>query len=172
MRGTTAFLLLVGQTICSIALAIRSTSPEPPEWLPPGPESQTITRRILAKEQLARDLIAGGRSLWETAALFRELNRLTPRALEPPALSSSPAPGAEERRLVQQVIAYVRMESHAEPDGGKAVVGRLEAEVASERAKHGMIRLPQRATLVPVQELLDRRRSHRPKYPPDPGQKS
>jgi hypothetical protein len=122
---------------------------------------ETVILREIAKGQLAGDVIAGRRTLWEAAALFRALNGMTP------ALSNSPRvvdpslnipADTEEAWLCRQVVAFVGVELHEQPDRAEAAVARLEAEFFAALRTHGTIRLPDASALPSGQELLERAR--------------
>jgi hypothetical protein len=120
-----------------------------------------VSLRLVAKGQIARQVIEGRHSLVEAAALFRELNRLSPTvpdwipgdgyqfALRTPA-------GNDEERLCRQVVEWV---DSALRIGGSAAsaeeaVARLEAEFRAAPRAHGVIRLPAASALTPIPELL------------------
>lgn len=120
-----------------------------------------VWRRILAKDMLGKDLVAGRRSLPEVAALFRELDRTPPAAVYPSDPDPDPplrlhTPTDDERYCVV-VIAFVRnvLRVHR-PDRAEAVTEQLVAEFEAERRAAGTIRLPAPDSLVSVPELLRR----------------
>jgi hypothetical protein len=119
-----------------------------------------VPPRVVAKGLLARDAAAGRRSLFEAAALFRELDRLPPEPDPPPGFDPTlriPA-DTEEGRQCRQVVAAVRAELGAEPDRAAAAVARLEAEFFAELRAAGAVRLPAGADLESADDLLRRAR--------------
>jgi hypothetical protein len=93
----------------------------------PCPEVAPL--RILAKDQIAREVGEGRRSLLEAAKLFGQLNKLDPAMTRVTEVASSvgiPA-DTEEACLCRQVVAYVL---HQKPDPSRAAVAmaRLDAE--------------------------------------------
>jgi hypothetical protein len=137
----------------------------PGEAAPPAPAWPDVPDALVARSLLARDAAAGRRTLLEAAALFRELNRRPPVVM-PPAYADPNGPpltiplDTEEARLCRQVIlhAYYALRSVA-PGRADAAVARLEAEFFAERRAHGAIRLPDPASLEPVEELLQQARA-------------
>jgi hypothetical protein len=142
-----------------------------PEDLPPPPSdtieqveegySEAQALRLVAKDRIAHDTAAGRLSLLQAAALFRELNRLSPAPAQPTRVDSSlgiPA-DSEEAWLCRQVAAHVRVALRADPARAEAAVARLEAEFFAELRTHGTIRLPDPAALEPVHDLLERTRA-------------
>jgi hypothetical protein len=124
-----------------------------------GPE--VVGLRALAKGLLARAAAAGRRSLFEAAALFRELDRLPPASAAPAGLDPAlriPV-DTEAGRLCRQVVAAVRAELGDEPDRAEAAVARLEAEFFAELRARGSIRLPDPPPGEPVEELLRQARA-------------
>jgi hypothetical protein len=112
-------------------------------------------RRFDAKREIARDLIAGRRSLLEAAALFGELNRMPPEALSLDWQDSAPFPlGApvrtDDERLCLKVANWVRGTISNNPALLEEVLVRLEAEYRAEQTKHGTVKLPDPATLPPI----------------------
>jgi hypothetical protein len=114
----------------------------------------------LGQTQLAREVAAGQRSLVEAAALFRELNRLSPdvSALTTPDFDPSPLSDpvhTKEERLCRQVVQWVdTLRLVASPEYADAAVARLNAEYRELR-KHGEIRLPDSSSLPSNQTLLE-----------------
>jgi hypothetical protein len=155
----------------ALPVAFCRQPPGPDELLPPGgaeppaAEWPDLLAGHCARALLARDAAAGRRTLAEAAALFRELNRRPPTTV-PPAYADPNGPpltiprDTEEARLCRQVIlsAYYALRSVA-PGRADAAVARLEAEFFAERRAHGAVRLPDPATLEPVEELLQQARA-------------
>jgi hypothetical protein len=138
-------------------------TPTPAAAAPSEGWSSTVPARIFAKRLIARDVVAGGRSLLEAAALFRELNRLPPKLpdmpLGYPIVWTQPGPArSAEEQLCWQVISWVRSTQTEEMPGREDVAVRLEAEVQVMLWDPGAIRLPDAQSLTPVRELLDRAR--------------
>jgi hypothetical protein len=102
---------------------------------------QVARRRIDAKREVVRRLLAGRLTLLETAALFRDLNE------EPddcPCRDNPQWPGASrEEHLCRQVVNWARQMANEE--GSRATgeaADRLEAELAALLARGRAIRLP------------------------------
>ena len=141
--------------------------------LAPTPESEalwqgypaTVPLRSFAKHQIARDVIAGERSLGEAAALFRELNRLAPALPDSSRIEASffgpqsIGSHSEEELLCWQVITWVRSPWLDGTPGREAAAIRLEAEVRTMLQDGAGIRLPGAGSLVSAQELLARARN-------------
>jgi hypothetical protein len=164
MNGTTVKLLMLGAlSLAATSLTIIFSQYPPATDEPARPrvseeETQSLPEliavRIVAKNRLAREVIAHRLSVVQAAALFRALNRLPPEALPPPR--SVPA-CTEEERLCRQVVQYVR--AHVkEPDRAADAVASLNAEFKAELDKQGSIHLPDPTRLLPVQELLKQAR--------------
>src|SRR5262249_30190005 len=76
----------------AVAVVCCPRTPDPAEVPPPAEAEvlaervpETAVLRVNAKKLIAREVVAGRRSLLEAAALFRELNRLPPEpTLVPP----------------------------------------------------------------------------------------
>lgn len=140
--------------------------PPSPQYVDPEAEAlaagvpEIVPLRLIAKDLITQDVIAGRRSIWEAAALFRELNRLPPEPAKPslfdPSLSI-PA-DTEEEWLCRDVAVRVSAELCDEPERASAITGRLEAEFFAETFQHGAIRLPEPSSLTPVSELLEQAR--------------
>jgi len=159
------FLAVALAIALPVAFCRRAPGPDqPPE--PPGPEmaapaADTVALRIVAKDQLAREVADGRRSLWVAAALFGELNRLPPEPDRPAWINSSVSIPADtaEGALCRQVIERVDTALHLEPDRAAAAVARLEAEFFAELRTRGAIRLPDPLSLESVEEILKRARA-------------
>jgi hypothetical protein len=146
--------------------------PEPAAPLPPpdadpeaaalaAPWPDVVPLRLVAKLQIARAVADGRRSLWEAAALFRELNRLPPARGKPPEIvTHAHIPmDTEAGWLCRQVAEHVHGALREEPERAAAVVARLEAEFFAELRAHGAIRLPDPVSLEPVEHLLAQARA-------------
>jgi hypothetical protein len=148
-----------------VAFCRRTPGPDgPPE--PPSPElaapaPETVPLRLVVKGQLAREVADGRRSLVEAAALFRALNRRPPARGQPPEIVTHVhiPMDTEAGWLCRQVAEHVGVALHEEPERAAAAVARLEAEFVAELRAHGAIRLPDPATLEPVEELLAQARA-------------
>jgi hypothetical protein len=139
------------------ALSSQAADVEIVSTLSPG-VSEVVPLRAVAKRQLAREVIAGQRPLGEAAALFRELNGLTPELRLAPQVDTSlniPADTAEGW-LCRQVTEYVRVELAAEPEVAQATLARLEGEFFAELRQRGAIQLPDTSALPSGRELLER----------------
>jgi hypothetical protein len=148
------------------ALGWHPTPPlEPvPTW-PEGPLVEalpdTVHLRLYAKDRIAREVVAGRRSLFEAAALFRELNRLPPAV---PELSRSDGfdrtsvAHTDEERLCRQVIRWVGavIARDGFPERAEAAQRLLADRLRAEVQKPETIRLPDPATLEPAGELVER----------------
>jgi hypothetical protein len=164
-RSTTAIALAV---VAALVLALWSARSGRPRT-PPAPElsrealCERVACRVFAKDLVARELIAGKRSLFEAAALFGALNRLPPEARDLPDLDElsggqrAPARSGEER-LCRQVIAWVPGVLRGRPGEAKDVTDRLEAELSEELRERGVIRLPRASSVGPVEDLMARAR--------------
>jgi hypothetical protein len=126
-----------------------------------GPIANTIRLRIQAKCLLVEELAAGRLTLLDTAALFRELDRMPPMTKYPP--NPYPAPPirlecpTEDERYCVRVITFARnLLRVTQPGRAESVTERLVAEFEAERRLSGTIRLPDRGSLEPVHGLLQR----------------
>jgi hypothetical protein len=137
---------------------------ERPTWDGDEPSAtvpDVIRRRILAKDLLVEELASGRRSLIETAALFRDLDRVPPETLyttaldpDPPLRLTSPT---EDERYCSVVIAVTRNVLRvSQPERAEVVVERLLSEFEAERCLKGTIRLPIPESLEPAHEFLRR----------------
>jgi hypothetical protein len=159
------FLAVALAMALPIAFCRRTPGPDgPPE--PPSPElaapaPDIVTLRLVVKGQLAREVADGRRTLWAAAALFRELNRLPPERGQPPEIVTPVhiPMDTEAGWLCRQVAEHVSVALQKEPERAAAAVARLEAEFFAELRAHGAIRLPDPATLEPVEELLQQARA-------------
>jgi hypothetical protein len=125
---------------------------------------EMLALRPLAKQLIAREAAAGRRSLFEAAALFRELNRFTP-ALDVPLLGPYDSRihlprETDDEVLCCQVASYVLVALKDRPLGeADAAVARLETEFWEAKLADGVIRLPDRTALPPARELLEQARA-------------
>jgi hypothetical protein len=167
MKLTPAKLSVVPVAVVLTALLV--CRPPLPDLPPEPPVSAALAEaapdvvalRLVAKLQIAREVADGRRTLWEAAALFRELNRLPPEPAKPTHVVSPvhiPV-DTEEGWLCRQVVESVRVALYQEPDRAAAVVARLEAEFFAELRRRGTVRLPEASSLEPVRELLQRTRT-------------
>jgi hypothetical protein len=103
---------------------------------------EVIKERIVAKEQVVRDLLAGRLTLLEAAAWFRRLN------IEPPEYPGTPPdcfPGrTENERYCRQLIQWVNVETREwAPSHAEEVRCRLEWELDVHLVEHdGEVELP------------------------------
>jgi hypothetical protein len=159
------FLAVVIAIALPVAFCRRAPDPnQPAEPLSPemaAAAPDTVVLRLAAKEQIAREVADGRRTLWVAAALFRELNRLPPEPAKPSRIVSpvNIPVDTEEGWLCRQVVEGVRVALHQEPERAAAVVARLEAEFFAELRRHGVIRLPEPSSLESVPELLAQARA-------------
>jgi hypothetical protein len=94
------------------------------------------------KEKAARELIAGRRTLLETAGVFRDLQQAVPSYAWAPFRRAYPGDSDDERfcRCVIRLVATILAEGAV---SDAAVVKRLEDELESHR-RRGTLRLPGR----------------------------
>ena len=146
-------VLIVLACVLSTVVALR------PGWLNcqwsrecSGPTQRTIlpadgltvarVRRLELKGAAIQRLRTGELTLFETAAVFGQLNAL------PPVLENREMPqvsGSDEgERLCRQVIFWARAEwkEDLRPEELKAHVERLERELEAHLAAHGEVQLP------------------------------
>jgi hypothetical protein len=128
--------------------------------------AEAVDLRSLAREQLALEAAAGRRTLLEAAALYRELNRLPPRAALPwyvaprDPLADLPLE-TEEALLCRQVVLYAgaTLRDEGRDREAEAAVARLAAAFFAELRSRGTIRLPDPPPGEPVEELLRQARA-------------
>jgi hypothetical protein len=163
--------------ICTVALGLAVTfgrcpsdTVEPPPATDDNPAAagmlpgwpDIVPLRMLAKDLVAREVLASRLALVEGAALFGELERLPPELGDPPRLDGRNdavrIPGrTREERLCQHVIAHAVAALRLEPpDRAAAAAERLTEEFFAELPERGAIRLPDPAALEPVKLLLER----------------
>jgi len=102
-------------------------------------QDRTISKRLGAKDEVVKDLIAGRLTLFEAAAGFRRLNEEFPRAVVKESV-----PGVtEEEQLCRQVIAWVRVRLEVNPgEASEDFVARLEHELLRHKQRNGAVLLP------------------------------
>jgi hypothetical protein len=126
-----------------------------------GPVLEFIRLRLLAKDLLVKELSSGRLTLFEAAALFRELDAMPPRTV----YSTSPDPDppirlecpTEEELYCLRVITFA-WNALRTPRPGRAniLTERLVAEFEAERCLAGAIRLPDPGSMGSVHGLLQR----------------
>jgi hypothetical protein len=126
-----------------------------------GPVPEAIRLRILAKGLLVEELASGRLTLFEAAALFRELDELHPATVYPTTSDLDPpirlACPTDDERYCVRVITFARNALRmAQPGRAEVVTRRLAAEVEAERRRSGTIRPPDPGSLEPVHRLLQR----------------
>jgi hypothetical protein len=143
-------LRLIGPNVVVLLVALAvvlprtewERDPNSPEDLSAGPgeeqEAQAILkglqRRSAAKELIVRSLIEGRITLFEAAALFRDLNR------EYPELRFLDAPGdSEEEKLCRQVIRWVEAVLGAPERAGRDASARFEEELRWHKQQNGKV---------------------------------
>jgi hypothetical protein len=105
-------------------------------------QAEIVKKRLLAKSEVAIQVIEGRTSLLEAAQLFGFFNR-APSDCPKPVQGTWPGK-SEGERLCRQVIHWVYQEME-ETSQRKAAAFRakLEAELAQRLRKYGTIRLPE-----------------------------
>lgn len=103
-----------------------------------GPDEQVklLTRRCRARAWLADELLAGERSLLETAAAFRVVNDY-PAAVKDEHWRALPG-GSDGEKLCRQVLGHVA----TRPGVTEGQLAELERELADHLARHGTVTLP------------------------------
>jgi hypothetical protein len=122
---------------------------------------EAVRLRLLAKDLLVKELASGRLTLFEAAALFRELDALPPRTVystcpdpDPPIRVAGPT---EEERYCLRVITFAwHALRTAQPGRAEILTKRLVAEFEAERCLSGAIRLPDPGSLEPVHGPLQR----------------
>jgi hypothetical protein len=159
------FLAVTLAVALPVVFCRRAPVPDQPAAAPGielAPAPDAVLLRLAAKQLLAREVANGRRSLIAAAALFRELNRMSPEPAEPaisgPYTWSLRAPArSDEERLCRQVLEWVVNLLHREqPDRADAAAARLEAELHDELRTRGVIRFPDPSSLESVEDLLKR----------------
>jgi hypothetical protein len=126
-----------------------------------GSNPDTNLLRILAKGLLVEELASGRLTLFDAAALFRELDGMPPMTVcstnpdaDPPIRPVCPT---EDERYCVRVITVARNVLRVAQLGrAEIVTERLVAEFEAERCLSGTIRLPDPGSLEPVHGLLQR----------------
>jgi hypothetical protein len=146
--------------------AYENPEPDPPPGIivTDGPLPESMTLRFLAKQHIARDVVAGRMSLIEAATLFRVLNL-------PADLDALNREGAhcwvltepvhtEDERHCRQVVQWVSALGLTDSsEHVAAAVARLTAEYQEEARRHGQVRLPDRAGRPTAEGLLNQARA-------------
>jgi hypothetical protein len=160
--------ILVTALAGSLAVVYCRPAPGPVEYDPPAePAAAAWPDRLavyVAKDRMARDAAAGRRSLAEAAALFGALDAARGAVAAPPADLGSPPlripADTEAGRLCRQVVlcadAALRFDGAGVAD---EVVARLEAEYFAAVRADGVFRLPDPASLEPVEEIMRQARA-------------
>lgn len=141
---------------------VASLIPEPGQPVEsddPDPTVETIHLRIRAKNRIVDGLADDHLSLLSAAALFRELDSVSPPAVYAPETSpnhplqlTSPT---EAEWYCGQVILYTRGTLGGDQLGRMdAVTERLVAEFWAEKRKQGVVRLPESNELATVRRTL------------------
>ena len=148
---------------------------------PEQEHADIVIPRMRAKNQLAEDVIASRRTLFEAAALFAALNRLPPEVLlDPlPRLEQLPSwfePDTEEDWLCLMIIDWIDHDLYRDVfiPQREQICARLRQEFI-ERRKQGPLVPSELSSRTPVDELLDRARKEIPgghpvKLPPAPSE--
>ncbi len=133
-----AVLAFAGLTACHYATQRRG--PQARAWLEviaAGPEDAAVRSRITAKEEIARELVAGRLSLLQAAAGFRNLG------LQSPAdgvRDAFPLAGSEDEAYCHSVVEYAsRLAPAGQSDDLRC---SLENELY-DRLRDGTLRLPE-----------------------------
>ncbi len=107
----------------------------------PGPQTLAVNRRIEEKQHAIDLLLAGQRTFFETAALFRRLNDDYPKLPLYPDIHGD----SYEERICRQVIIWVRgtLYMRGYPEERIAEVSaRFERELSEHMRQHGTVCLP------------------------------
>ena len=141
----------------------REQSAVPATEALPGVD-ETAALRVVAKRQIARDVAAGRRTLFEGAALFRVLNVpqqstvLSDDVTYPWALTAPCR--TEDEQLCRQVVEWVG--SLCLTDSSElaaAAVIRLNVEFRGHQRLHGQVVLPTPSAVPTLQNVLNRARA-------------
>jgi hypothetical protein len=116
------------------------------EVVPPNPDVALIQKNLEAKDEVAREVIAGRMTLAEAAARFRTIDASRPPHL-PVHLDVVPG-SSDEERICRQVIAYVENNLEGRPDRD-AVLARLEADLR----RHLEVKKPIGSPTAPVRPV-------------------
>ncbi|HZT83423.1 MAG TPA: hypothetical protein VFA26_24545 [Gemmataceae bacterium] len=119
--------------VCAGRPAVAGRDMEPG----PGPDARlaATARRASVRDQIITDLLAGRVGLLEAAARFRDLN--SEDEITWPALRLVFREASDDEACCRQVIAWVRVRLAHQPDEGRPVLDRLEAELA-ECLRYGL----------------------------------
>jgi hypothetical protein len=102
-------------------------------------QARMVKKRLSAKNELIKELLNGRLTLFETAAGFQRLNEELPMAGDKQSIAGV----AEEERLCQQVIEWVRVELIVNPgEASEDFVARLEQQLLRHKQKNGTVQLP------------------------------
>jgi hypothetical protein len=101
---------------------------------------EVTDRRIAAKDEVTRDLIAGRLRLIEAAGRFRALDADASEGYRE-GWHRLAEGASDEVRYCRQVLNYVALLLKDRPDGGAPLRGRLEAELR-HHLKRGDLHLP------------------------------
>jgi hypothetical protein len=122
----------------------------------------TVRLRILAKILLVEGIASGRVTLFDAAALFRELDGMPPVTVYPTKPDPDPpvrleCPTEDERYCLRVITVARNMLRVTQPGRAEIVTERLVAEFESERCRTGAIRLPDPGSLDLIDGLLKRR---------------
>jgi hypothetical protein len=122
---------------------------------------ETTLMLPFVRDRLARDVLDGRRSLLATATLFGELNRLKGETADCARIPGTELPlslpgRTAAERLCQHVERWVRAVLKNDPDRADVAIARLEAEFHAAVRERGEIRLPDPASLEPVERIVHR----------------
>ncbi len=161
-----AALVLIAATTLWLVLRPRPTEPEPPPEVDATEQlSEIVHLRIHAKGRIAREVADGRRSLWDAAALFRELDRMPPaanRQLDPIPFRQPTSIRTEDDQYCWSVIVWVwnsrRPNDVVGEERAKAAIARLTAVFEDELCR-GAVRLPDPSALESVEALMTHARA-------------
>jgi hypothetical protein len=103
-------------------------------------EKEETFAALRRRDEVLNAVIEGRCSLAEAAAAFWKVNRSVPRFHWERFRNYYPG-ATEAERCCRHVIRHVKCRLEDRPDGGKAVLRRLEAEL-EELLRNGPVRLP------------------------------
>jgi hypothetical protein len=101
---------------------------------------QGVWRRLLARERIVKEVIAGRLSLLEAAAHFRDLDQTADEIVRVVLRRRYPHCETDDERYCRYVIDYVEAEVDNDP-GVLELVERLLEELDAHQSK-GRLRLP------------------------------
>jgi hypothetical protein len=124
-----------------------------------APGCEVYVLRIRAKDRIVEALACGRYSLFEAAALFRELDRVPPEVtylpFTDPALALQLESPTEDERHCVTVITYARNSLQgSDPARALALTDRLVAEFWAARSGREGVRLPEAPARESIRELL------------------